>query len=157
MNKYQQKLRLLLYTVFTFIAVVIIVDFVLPGRIINDKIINIKRERQQYNNAARNEHYSYKIITSEDQFSVTEDFAKLVKENEKIEYTVSPIFKEVNWYKLLSSENREFYSLRIMSGLVIPLLVIIAIFVSYLSIKNINILLFVLKILLILDLIYLMT
>ncbi len=157
MNKYQQKLRLLLYTVFTFIAVVIIVDFVLPGRIINDKIINIKRERQQYNNAARNEHYSYKIITSEDQFSVTEDFAKLVKENEKIEYTVSPIFKEVNWYRLLSSENREFYSLRIMSGLVIPLLVIIAIFVSYLSIKNINILLFVLKILLILDLIYLMT
>lgn len=157
MNKYQQKLRLLLYTVFAFIAIIIIVDFILPGRIINDKIINIKRERQQYNNAARNEHYSYKIITSEDQFSVTEDFAKLVKENEKIEYTVSPIFKEVNWYRLLSSENREFYSLRIMSGLVIPLLVMISIFVSYLSIKNINILLFVLKILLILDLIYLMT
>ena len=157
MNKYQRKLRLSLYAIFALIVLVIIADFVLPGRIINDEIINVKSERQQYNNAARNEHYSYKIITSEHQFSVTENFAKLVQKHEKIEYSVSLIFKEVNWYKLLSSENRAFYSLRIISGLVLPLLVIISILAAYRFKKNLDILLFVLKILLISDLIFLMT
>ena len=156
MNKYKQKLRLSLYAIFSLVALVIIVDFILPGKIINDNIIKVKSERQQYNNAARNEHYSYKVITSEHQFSVTKDFAKLVKEHEKIEYSVSQIFKEVNWYRFFSSENRNFYSLRIISGLVVPLLVIISTLMAYHFKKNIDILLFVLNVLLISDLIFLM-
>jgi hypothetical protein len=139
------------------VALIILVDFVSPGRIINDEIINIKKERQQYYNAARNYHYSYKVITSEHEFLITDDFAKLELVNEKIEYSVSPIFKEVNWYRLLSSENKSFYSLRIVSGLVIPLLAIISIFVTFRYKKEIDILVFILQILLIANLIFLMT
>lgn len=156
MNKHQHKLRLLVYATFVLAALVIIVDFVLPGRIINDEIINVKRERQQYYNAARNYHYSYKVITNEHQFSVDEDIAELVQNHEKIEYSVSRIFKEVNWYKLLSSENRAFSSLRIISGIVLPLLTIISILVAYRYKRNIGTLVFVLQTLLIADLVFLL-
>lgn len=137
-------------------AFVILVDYILPGRIINDEIINVKRVRQQYYNAARNYHFTYQVITSKNQFWVAEDFAELVQGHEKIEYSVSRIFKEVNWYRLLSSKNRAVYSLRIITGLVLPLLAIISIFVAYRSKKNIGTFVFVLQTLLIADLIFLM-
>jgi len=153
----QHKLRRSLYAAFTLAALVVLVDFASPGRIINDEIINVQRERQQYYNAARNYHYSYKVITSEHEFLVAEDFAELELVNEKIEYSVSRIFKEVNWYRLLSSENKSFHSLRIVSGLVLPLLIIISIFVAFRYKKKIGTLVFILQILLIADLIFLMT
>jgi len=153
----QHKLRRSLYAAFTLAALGVLVDFASPGRIINDEIINVQRERQQYYNAARNYHYSYKVITSEHEFLVAEDFAELELVNEKIEYSVSRIFKEVNWYRLLSSENKSFHSLRIVSGLVLPLLIIISIFVAFRYKKKIGTLVFILQILLIADLIFLMT
>ena len=157
MNKHQHNLRLSLNAAFTLAALVILVDFVSPGRILNDEIINVQRERQQYYNAARNYHYSYKVITSEHEFLVAEDFAELKLVNKKIEYAVSPIFKEVNWYRLLASESKSFYSLRIVSGLVLPMLTIISIFVAFRYKKKIGTLVFILQILLIADLIFLMT
>ncbi|SDS40714.1 hypothetical protein SAMN04515667_2105 [Formosa sp. Hel1_31_208] len=152
-----QKLRLSLYAIFTLASLIIIVDFVLPGRIINDEIIQIQRELQQYYNAASNYHYSYKVITNQHEFLITEDFAELELLNEKIEYSVSRIFKEVNWYQLLSSENKTFFSLRIVSGLALPLLTIISIFVAFRYKKEIGTFVFILQILLIADLIFLMT
>lgn len=157
MHKHQHKLRLSLYATFTLIAFVILVDFASPGRIINDEIINVKRELQQYYNSAGNYHYSYKVITSEHEFLVPEDFAELELENEKIEYSISRIFEEVNWYRLSVSENKSLYSLRIVSGLVLPLLALISIFAAFRYKKEINILVFILQILLIADLIFLMT
>ncbi|NND79594.1 MAG: hypothetical protein HKN53_06835 [Maribacter sp.] len=154
---YKHKLRLSLNAVFVFVALVIIIDFVSPGSIINDVIIDLQKERQQYYNAARNYHYSYKVITSEHEFLVTEDFAKLELVNKKIEYSISPIFKEVNWYKLLSSKNKSFYSLRIVSGFVLPLLAIILFFVAFRHEKKIGTLVLILQILLVADLIFLMT
>jgi len=154
---HQHKLRLSLYAAFTLVALVILVDFVSPGSIINDEIIHVQKERQQSYNAARNYHYSYKVITSEHEFLVTEDFAELELVHEQIEYSVSRIFKEVNWYRLLSSESKSFYSLRIASGLVLPLLTIILIFVVFQYKKKIGTLVYILQILLIADLIFLMT
>ena len=156
MNDHQHKLRLSLYAIFVLAALVIILDFILPGRVVNDEIIDVKIERQQYFNAARNYHYSYKVITSEHQFSVAEDFAELIQDEEKIEYSVSRIFKEVNWYRLLSSENRAVYSLRILSGLVLPLLTILSILLAYRYKKKMGTLGFVLQVLLVADLIFLM-
>ena len=156
MHKYQNKFHLLFYTIFTLTAVLILVDFISPGRIINDEIINVQRERQQYYNAARNYHYSHKITTSEHNFLVTEDFVELELLNKKIEYSVSRIFKEVNWYRLRSSEKKSIYSLRIASGLVLPLLAIISIFMAFWYKKKIATLNFILQILLMADLIFLM-
>lgn len=156
MNNHHNKLRLLLYAAFTLAALVIMLDFVLPGRIINDEIIKVERERQQYYNAARNFHYSHKVITNDHEFLISEDFAGLELVNENIEYSISQIFKEVNWYRLLSSENKSFHSLRIVSGLVLPLLTIIAIFVAFRFKKKMGTLVFILEILLIADLIFLL-
>ena len=156
-KSYQHKLRLYINATFVVAALVITVDFILPGRIINDEIINVRKERQQYYNAARNYHYSYKVITSEHQFWVSEDFAQLVQDHEEIEFSVSRIFKEVNWYRLLSSEIRSSYSLRIITGLALPLLTIISILVAFLYKRNIGTLVFILQTLLIADLIFLMT
>jgi hypothetical protein len=87
---------------------------------------------------------------------VTKEFAALELDNKKIEYAVSPIFKEVNWYRLLDSE-KFFYSLRIVSGLVLPLLTIISIFLTYWYHKKIGTLVFILQILLVADLVLLIS
>jgi hypothetical protein len=156
MNKNQSKFNLTLNAAFVLVALVIIVDFILPGRIVNDEINNVEKERQQYYNAARNYHFSYKVITHEHEFYVTEDFAELVQDHKNIEYSVSRIFEEVNWYRLLSSENRGSYSLRIISGLVLPLLTIFSIAMAYRYKMNIDILVFVFQTILIADLIFLL-
>ena len=157
MNRFQFTFRRSLYGIFILVALVILIDFILPGRVINEVIIELNRERQQYYNAAQNAHYSYKVTTREHQFWVEADFAAGVQDHEKIQYAVSRIFKEVNWYRLVSSENRATYSLRILSGLVLPLLAIISIIIAFRFKKNIDTLLFVLQTLLIADLVYLLT
>lgn len=156
MIKKPNKFFLWLSGTFVIAALVIIADLFIPGKILIDEILDIKTERQQYYNAARNYHYSYKIITADHQFWVSEDFAESAQESQEIEYSVSRIFREVNWYRMLTTENRAVYSLRIISGLIIPLMTIISIGIAYRFKKNIGILVFVLQILLMGNLIYLM-
>lgn len=149
------KIRLSLYALSTLVALIIIFDFVCPGTVINDEIVNVQREHQQYYNAAGNHHYSYTVTTNKHEFLVSEDFTDLERGDGKVEYSVSRIFNEVNWYKLLNASNKSFYSLRIVSGLVVPLLAILVIFITYRFKRNIDILVFVLQVLLIADLIFL--
>lgn len=156
MSKTQTKLRFVLNTAFALVALVIIIDFIVPGKIVNDEIINVQAEREQYNNAAGNSHYSYKLVTNENSFSVSEEFARTVEEHEEIEYSVSRIFQEVNWYRLHASENKASNSLRIILGLLLPLLVIASIVVANRFKKNIGIVVFVLQVLLIGDLVFLL-
>lgn len=130
-------------------------DFIMPGKVVVDEIVGVKKERQQYYNASGNYHYSCRVITTAHHFSVSEDFVEIVKGNEKIEYSVSRIFNEVNWYRLLTTEKKDVYSLRIISALLLPLMTIVAIGVAYRNKKKINILVFVLQTLLIANLIHL--
>lgn len=140
MIKNQDKLRLCWYGLFTLASLIILADFIIPGRVVVDEIVEVKKERQQYYNAARNYHFSYKVFTSTHNFSITEDFAEEIKNNQKIEFAVSHIFKEINSYRLLNSGNREIYSLRILSGLVIPLVLIIVIGLAFKYEKKISVL-----------------
>lgn len=149
------KLRLSAYAFFTLGAIIILVDFISPGRVINDEIIDLNRERQQYFNAAGNYHYSYTISTNKHEFIVAEKFIEPELINKKIEYSISRIFQEVNWYKLLSSQKKSFSSLRVASGFVLPLLLIISIFVAYRYKKKIGLLIFILQVLLLADFIFL--
>ncbi|WP_047420159.1 hypothetical protein [Cellulophaga sp. Hel_I_12] len=157
MKKQEHQLKLLCYAISTLAALVILVDFVAPGSLVNDDIIEVQQVRQNYYNAARNYHYSYKVITNDHSFLVTKDFAALELENKKIEYAVSPLFKEVNWYRLLDSEKKSYSSLRIVSALVLPLLALIAIFLAYGYHKKIGSLVFILQLLLLADLVFLIT
>ena len=150
MYKDQNRLRLIIYAVFTLASLIILIDFALPGKQVRDEISDVQRERQQYYNAARNFHYSYKIITSNREIYVTEDFAALELVNKEIEYAVSRIFRKINWYRLAASEDKSFHSLRIFSGLVLPLLYLILVFISLQFKKRIGTLIFILQILLLL-------
>lgn len=153
MNK--QTLRRLLYLIFSILAFIMILDFVIPGTPISDEIISLKNERQQYYNAAQNHHNTYKVITNNHEFYISEDAATLIEEHKKIEYSVSKVFKEVNWYRLESSQKTSYYSLRILSGIVLPVLFIIAIAMVYRSKRNLDILVFVFHVLLLANLIFL--
>jgi len=157
MKKYRDKLRALAFTISVVVALVILIDFMLPGKVVMDKIIDVKRERQQYYNAAKNYHYTYKVITSKHHFFVTQEFAQIVENNQQIEYSVSLIFNEINRYGLPSSEDRDMYSLRIISGFIVPLMAIVAIGLAYKYEERISTLVFVLIMLLIADLVFLMT
>lgn len=152
----QDKLRLGLYSLFVLTSITILTDFILPGSVIVEEIIDVRKEKQQYYNAARNYHFSYRVFTKTNNFSITEDFAKEIKNNQQIEFAVSPIFKEINSYRLLNTGNREIYSLRILSGLVIPLALILVIGLAFKYEKKMSILIFVIQVLVMADLIFLL-
>lgn len=147
MIKETKKIMLLLYGMTIILALVILIDFTLPGKVFTENVIKVERNRETYYNAGGNSHISYKVITSKHQFSVSEDFAKSV-ENKQIKYSESLIFKKINRHKLISSGKSTIYSFRIVSGLVLPLIVIITIFIAYMNKKEISILIFVLQVLL---------
>jgi hypothetical protein len=149
------KIRLSLYSIFAVIALIILIDFIAPGRVINSDVIHVKKERQQYYNAGGNHHNSYQVITPEHHFSVTKYFVKKIKTSQQITYTVSPIFNEVNRYGLTSSKNKTMYSLRIISGFIIPFFALITILLAYKLKDKIDILVFVFKALLIGNLVFL--
>jgi hypothetical protein len=156
MIKNQDKLRLGLHSLFLLASMLILTDFLLPGSVGVEEIIDVRKEKQQYYNAARNYHFSYKVFTPTHNFSITEDFAKEIKNNQQIEFTVSPIFKEINSYRLLNSGNREIYSLRVFSGLVIPLALILVTGLAFKYEKKMSILIFVIQVLVIADLLFLL-
>ncbi|MEM6261904.1 MAG: hypothetical protein AAGI38_05310 [Bacteroidota bacterium] len=151
-----QKLGIFLQAACALVALLIIADFVFPGGITNDQVLEVIKKREDYKNAARGYHFSYKVITTGQEISVKEEFARLVHTGDTVEYSVSRIFNEVNWYKLDSSEDKSYYSLRLFTGLVLPALVLISLVAAYLFKKNGNTLVIVFQILLIADLVFLM-
>jgi hypothetical protein len=151
----QDKFRLYFYGLFTLASLIILLDFLLPGRKVVDEIISVQKERQQYYNAARNFHYSCKVSTTQHEFYITGDYAQEIAISEKIEYSFSLIFKEVNAYRLLRSKESETYYLRFISGLIIPFLVIVIIGIAFLSKKKMSTLVFVFQVLLIADVVLL--
>lgn len=154
MTEETNKTQLLSYVITILLALVVLIDFTLPGKVFIEDVIKVERKREKYYNAGGNSHISYKVITSKRQFSVSEDLAKSV-EKKQIEYSESLIFKEVNRHKLVSSEKSTIYSFRLVSGLILPLIVIIMILIAFIYKKEMSILIFVLQVLLIGNLIIL--
>lgn len=150
-----QKVEVYIYPIVVLMALVVIIDYILPGQVVTDEILEVRSKRQQYYNAARNYHYSYMIITSEDQFYVSEDFAEIVTEHDDVSYSRSSIFREVNWYRLSLSQDKTTYPLRLLLGLILPLLAIASVAYDYRNKRNFGILFFVLQVLLLADLILL--
>jgi len=76
-----------------------------PGRIVNDDIIDVQQGATTIFQCRRNYHYSYKVITSEHKFLVTTESLRAFRTGHKKSNTLfSPIFKEVNWYRLADSD-----------------------------------------------------
>ena len=146
----------LAYILFIFLALVIILDFIFPGSAYTDRVVKVKKELQQYYNAAGNYHYSHRLFTTNHHFSVSEEFAQRIQERQEILYNVSLIFKEVNGYGLATSESKSIHSLRILSGLIVPLLAGIIMILGYTYESKVGILVFVTQALLLADLLFLM-
>lgn len=157
MLKNQSKIPLIFQTLFVLLGLIMIVDFVAPGKIINTPITEIKKERQQSYNAARNYHYSYKVVTSQHEFLVSEDFAAQELANRSIAYAVSVLFKKINWYKLPQAKHKEYYSLRLVSGLILPVLTIIFILIEFKFNRRIGKINFILKALMLGNVVLLLT
>lgn len=151
MDKKTSKLSLIAYAIPILIAFVIILDFSLPGNVYIDDVVKIERKLQRYYNAGGNSHNSYKIVTSDHKFTAEESFAKEAI-NKEISYSVSLIFNEVNWHRIVSEGKNNMHSFRLASGLIFPLIVIIVICISFKYNTNWNTLLFVLQFFLLADL-----
>ncbi len=145
-----------LYVLTIVASTIILADFLLPGKAVTSSIADIKKERQQYYNAARNFHYTYKIVTDEDSFTVSADFAKETAIGQEVTYSLSPLFKEVDGYAVLDTKASGLHSFRLLSGLVFPLLCIVVMLLTLRRLNNMSILSFVFQVLLVADLIYLL-
>lgn len=152
--KFYKKLDLNL-GITILLSLVIIIDFMIPGKEFSNQVLEVKSKKQRYYNAAKNYHFTYKVITSEHEFPVSENFAKTAQ-GSVIKYSVSRIFKEINTYKLVSESKSNIHSFRYTSGLIFPLVMIFAIILAVLYNKTNNRFLYVLQIILLFDLIVLL-
>ncbi|PRY84323.1 hypothetical protein [Mongoliibacter ruber] len=149
-------MRHIVYSLFAIASLLILTDFLLPGIQFVKSEFEVKKELQQYFNAAGNSHFSYKVITDNHDFTISEGFAQEILDGQQtIQYRVSQIFQEVNGYGLADSKSTSMHSLRIFSGLILPLFVIITLFISFRKARSLNTLVFVLQVLLIADLLFL--
>ncbi len=141
----------LLNKIFIIISLVILLDYFSFSKQYNNEIISIAQQKQQYYNAARNSHNTYKLNTKTHSFYISGTFASKVKIGDQVTYDTSLLFNEVNSYHL-KNEKKEFFSLRLFSGLILPLLSILLFLIIR---KKNHIILLIVKILIIFDLIYL--
>ena len=137
------------------ISGVIIIDFVLPGEMVNDRVLRVDRVRQSHHNASGNSHFSFTLVGEHHKFDITEDFANAIDENDEIRYSISPLFKEVNRFKKVKSDRASYFPLRVISGSLLPLLILLFLTAERIlkwGLKNLQM---VLAILLVVDLVYL--
>ncbi|NND93921.1 MAG: hypothetical protein HKN45_03595 [Flavobacteriales bacterium] len=142
------------YLITLIIASLIALDFTLPGSSLNLEINEVERSRQQYYNAARNHHYSFIIHTDEHSFPVSSSFIEDSMVGQKIYYTVSLIFSEVNRYRMVESDSSEIYSLRWLSGLILPVLTILVMLLAFRYENRLELLSFIFQVLILTDFLF---
>jgi small-conductance mechanosensitive channel len=146
--------RVVIYLILGLVGLIIISDFLIPGKVFNQEIVDIDSNLQQYYNAGGRSHMSYDVVTTDHAFTVSEEFADSVKLGMYVEYSVSRVFSEVNWYQF-KAQRSEIHSLRLFSGLLIPLIVLAAMGYTYFTKRNLETLIFVFQVLLVADLVFL--
>ncbi|WP_245759831.1 hypothetical protein [Robiginitalea myxolifaciens] len=149
--------QLLYIGIFGITALTILVDFVAPGTSYEKEIQEVRKTLQRYYNAGGNYHYSYKVITADHEFLIDEDLVKSAIKGQLVGYTISPIFSQTNWCRLPGSTQKSYHSLRLASGLILPLIFLLVLFISFRFKKRIGTLVFILQILVLADLIFLLS
>lgn len=156
MEQNHQKTNVILHTAFALLALIMLLDFLVPGKVFEGKNIKVFSEHQAYNNAGGNSHQAYFIRTDEHKFWVERDFALLARDQQKLNYSVSRIFEEVNWAYLEEANVRFRGSLRIISGFIVPILFLLAVALAFSLKKDLGIFLFVFQVLLLANLVFLL-
>ena len=156
MERDQHKIKVIVNAVFAILSLLMLVDFLIPGKVFESQTVKVFSKHQDYNNAGGNSHQAYFIRTDEHKFWVTRDFALLARDQQELTYSISRIFKEVNWSYLPAAEVKHRGSLRIASGLVIPILLLIAVAVIFKLKKGLGIFFFILQVLFLAVLVFLL-
>ncbi len=109
-----------------------------------------------HHNASGNSHFSFILVGEHHKFDITENFGQAIDENDEIRYSISPLFKEVNRFKKVNSIHASYFPLRVISGFVLPFLILLLFAAERIwnwGLKNLQM---VLAILLFVDLVYLL-
>lgn len=144
------------YLLTVLVCAVILTDFALPGTSYTSEINYVKKERQQYYNAAGNFHYTYKVVTDSHSFIVNETLGPVLYSGAPISYRCSPIFNQVNSYQALGSDSFSTHSMRWVSGLILPLFLVLITLLTWRLRWNISNFYFILQVILAANLIYLL-
>lgn len=155
MTEPQEKTNNALLILFAVMALIILLDIVLTGSVHTAKVETVRKTLQKQYNAAANHHFSYGIDTKNFYFPVSEHFANNVEKGQTVKFKVSPIFNKVNSYESLESGEKGTYSLRLVSGLIIPVLAILFLGVHF-KFRKLGALALIIRILLLFDLVYLL-
>lgn len=119
-NKWKNRIRVL----FILLSSFVLVDFFVPTEVIRQQVVYVEKEKQNYNNAAGNFHYTYKVVTLNESFFVPEEIGRALTQNDEIEFSKSLFFKEVKWCRTVGSSQKSRPSIRFFVGVAIPLLTI---------------------------------
>lgn len=144
----KKTLEILIYV----LVILFVIDFLLPGTEITSKVSTIKQVKQNYYNAGGNSHFSYTVKTENENFIISKEFRNKITQGDTILIKKSMIFNEVNSYTF--NNFSETFSLRLFSGLILPLIVILIITLLKKFKQENNALFLISKIMLIGNLIY---
>lgn len=150
------SLKQIIMLLFGLLAIVMILDFSISGKTYEEEVITVNKNKEKYYNAAQNSHYSYTVKTAMHSFSVSENFASQLNENQKLNIKTSLLFDKVNTAEIIATGKTETYSLRLLSGLVFPLIALIILALGYIQPNKRGVLLYVTKVLLIANLVFLL-
>ena len=133
-----------------------LVDYTLFSYTVEEEILGIHTSLESYHNAGANAHYSYQVKTAHFAFPVSQHFASMAQEGQPISMEVSPFFREVNQYQLQRTGEVEHHSLRIVTGLVVPIVVLLILFLGLRYKERFSTLVFVAQLAVLANLLYLL-
>ena len=151
-----KKARAFIMALCALFALIMIMDYGLSGKAYVEEIIAINKSFEKYYNAGRNAHYSFRIQTENHDFPVSESFASLAKAGQGLNIEVSPLFSEVNSTEILETGYKEVFSLRVFSGLVLPILVLLILAIGCKYGGKVSTLVFVIEVVTVANLIFLL-
>ncbi len=126
-----KKIQAIILVFSTIIAIITIIDFSFTGQTITEPALSSKAKLERYHNASGNSHTSHSIHTKNYDFYASEEFQHEIKDNDALQLKTSLVFNEVNSTTIIKSNIKETYSLRIYSGLILPLILLIVIGFRY--------------------------
>ena len=129
--------------IFVAIALATLMDTLFSFKTITEEVIYSRATKEQYFNAARNSHTTYKVITANHSFYVDEVFHGTTQPGDRIEIKQSLLFDEINGYKKECSANYEMSNMRIVSGYASSIAMLLVAILGFQFKNKVNTLVFV--------------
>ena len=145
-----------IYLLFGLLGLIVLIDFFWPGPQVSEIISYKSREIASKKNGFRDYYYVSDLSTENYVVRTTNDFAAVAAVGDTLTIEISPIFKEINEVVLTKNKLSELYSLRIFSGLILPIVVFFILEISYKKRYGYATLVFVILVVFLVNFIYLL-